>query len=70
MFISTGYTNWKNAMSSRVFLRLDNSDEHKNCTISWIEFKKKNKLNKTSVLSQLNNYHASIVIENKNIWKQ
>ncbi|XP_060867451.1 uncharacterized protein LOC132942815 [Metopolophium dirhodum] len=35
MFISTGYTNWKNAMSSRGFLRHDNSDEHKNCTISW-----------------------------------
>ncbi|KAL4090975.1 hypothetical protein QTP88_025725 [Uroleucon formosanum] len=64
MFISTGYTNWKNAMSSRGFLRHDNSDEHKNCTISWIEFKK-NKLNKTSVLSQLNNHHASIVTENK-----
>lgn len=41
MFISTGYTNWKNAMSSRGLLRHDNSDEHKNCTISWIEFKKK-----------------------------
>ncbi|XP_060879641.1 zinc finger MYM-type protein 1-like [Metopolophium dirhodum] len=64
MFISTGYTNWKNAMSSRGFLRHDNSDEHKNCTISWVEFKK-NKLNKTSVLSKLNNHHASIVIENK-----
>ncbi|KAL4083469.1 hypothetical protein QTP88_028785 [Uroleucon formosanum] len=64
MFISTGYTNWKNAMSSRGFLRHDNSDEHKNCTISWIEFKK-NKLNKTSVLSELNNHHASIVTENK-----
>ncbi|XP_060873504.1 uncharacterized protein LOC132947264 [Metopolophium dirhodum] len=61
MFISTGYTNWKNAMSSRGFLRHDNSDEHKNCTISWVEFKK-NKLNKTSVLSKLNNHHASIGI--------
>lgn len=41
MFKSTGYNNWKNSMSNRGLIRHEKSDEHKNCTLSWVEYKKK-----------------------------
>jgi len=65
IFKSTGYKNWKNALSNNKGLyRHDNSEDHKQNVITWIDYKK-NKTNKTSVLSQLGDHHAQIVIENR-----
>lgn len=43
-FISVGYKNWKNAMSLKGFIRHNNSDEHKQCLISWLDYKKNKKI--------------------------
>lgn len=49
---SIGYKNWKNAMSAKGFPGHDRSEEHKQCSMSWIDYKK-NLKNITSVLSQI-----------------
>lgn len=66
-FISVGYKNWKNAMSLKGFVRHNNSDEHKQCLISWLDYKK-NKKNNTSILSQISDQH-SLVAENRRYLK-
>lgn len=65
IFKSTGYKNWKNALSNNKGLyKHDNSEDHKQNVVTWIDYKK-NKTNKTSVLSQLGDHHAQIVVENR-----
>ncbi|XP_008178673.1 uncharacterized protein LOC103307940 [Acyrthosiphon pisum] len=39
IFTSSGYKNWKNAMSSKGFSRHDSSVDHKNCCQTWIDYK-------------------------------
>jgi len=41
IFKSTGYKKWKNALSNNKGLyRLDNSEDHKQNVITWIDYKK------------------------------
>lgn len=63
-----GYKNWKNAMSAKGFPLHDKSDEHKQCLISWVEYKK-NKNKNTSVLSQISDQHERLVMENRRYMK-
>lgn len=65
IFKSTGYKNWKNALTNnKGLLGHDNSEDHKKNIITWIDYKK-NKMNNTSVLSQLGDHHTQLVVENR-----
>lgn len=67
-FVNVGYKNWKNAMSSKGFIRHHNTDEHKKCLIAWLDYKNNKKKN-TSVLSQISDQHTKIVSENRRYMK-
>lgn len=37
---NSGHKNWKNAMFAKGFSGHEKSDKHKQCLVSWIEYKK------------------------------
>lgn len=65
---SVGYKNWKNAMSAKGFPGHDRSEEHKQCSMSWMDYKKNFK-NGISILSQISDQHHRLVIENRRYMK-
>lgn len=65
---NAGYKNWKNAMSAKGFPLHYKSDEHKQCLLSWVEYKKNIK-NNSSVLSRISDQHERLVMENRRYMK-
>jgi len=68
IFTSSGYKNWKNAMSSKGFPRHNSSIDHKNCCQTWLDYKA-NKEKNISVLSLISADHARLVNENRRYMK-
>lgn len=56
-FVNVGYKNWKNAMSSKGFIRHHNTDEHKKCLITWLDYKNNKRKKYFSSITNIRSTH-------------